>query len=141
MLEEYWPKFEPKWPVACSIEVKSKQQAAVLACALIRVERYLRRGIPKGDFRHMNLADRLRAARRKFQEEAGIVLSQDEIDKLARKGAQRISELESGKVTGQEETEFLKSLDEAVANLKKGIASPPITLSEYLRRKKNRKKP
>jgi hypothetical protein len=35
----------------------------------------------------------------------------------------------------------LKSLDEAAANLKKGIASPPITLKELLRRKKNRKKP
>lgn len=140
MLKKYWPKFEPKWPVACRLEIKSKQEAAILTCALIRVERYLRRGIPKGDFKNMNLADRLRAAHRKFQEDAGLVLSQNEIDKLARKGGQRIADLKSGKVKGQSEPEFLKSLDEAAANLKKGIASPPITLNNYLRRKKNRKK-
>jgi hypothetical protein len=139
MIEQYYPKFEPNWPVKFSIGLKSKHQAAVLACAFIRVERYLRKGIPKGDFKNMDLADRLRSARRKFQEEAGLVLKQSEIDDLARKGARRIADLESGKVKGQSEAEFQKSLDEAAKNLKKGIASPPITLSEFLRRKKRKR--
>lgn len=72
-MEKYWPKWEPTWPVSFSVAVKSKQQADILACCLIRVERYLRRGIPKGEFKHWNLADRLAVARRKFQEEAGLV--------------------------------------------------------------------
>jgi hypothetical protein len=72
-MEEYWPKWEPTWPVSFSVGVKSKRQAETLACCLIRVERYLRRGIPKGDFKHWDLADRLALARRKLQEEAGLV--------------------------------------------------------------------
>jgi hypothetical protein len=139
MIEHYYPKFEPNWPVKFSIGLKSKHQAAVLACAFIRVERYLRKGIPKGDFKNMDLADRLRSARRKFQEDSGLVLKQSQIDELARKGAQRIADLQSAKVKGHPEAEFQKSLDEAAANLKKGIASPPITLREFLRRKKGRR--
>jgi hypothetical protein len=73
MIEKYWPKWEPTWPVSFSVAVKSKQQAETLACCLIRVERYLRRRIPKGDFTHSNLADRLAVARRKLQEETGLV--------------------------------------------------------------------
>jgi len=150
MLEEYWSKFEPKWPVKFTFEVTSKQQAETLACCLVRIERYLRRRIPLGDYKNPNrsLADRLAIARRKLQEDAGLVASDSEVAKivkgnrqLAKKSAQRIADLESGKVKGQSEAEFLKSLDEAAANLKKGIASPPITLKEFLRRKKNRKKP
>lgn len=85
MFEQYYPKFEPNWPVTFTVAVKSKEQAATLACALIRVERYLRRKIKHGDFKHWNLADRLAVSRRKFQEEAGLVLAAAEIDKLARK--------------------------------------------------------
>ncbi len=149
MLEQYWPKFEPKWPVKFTVEVRSKQQAETLACCLIRVERYLRRQIPLGDYKNPNrsLADRLAVARRKVQEDAGLVASDAEVAEivkrnrqLERKGTQRIADLKSGKVKGQSEAKFLKSLDEAAANPKKGIASPPITLTEYLRRKKRRQK-
>ena len=73
MIEKYCPKREPTWPVSFGVAVKSRQQAETLSCCLIRVERYLRRRIPKGNFRHLNLADRVAVARRKFQEEAGLV--------------------------------------------------------------------
>lgn len=66
-MEEYWPKWEPTWPVNFSVTVKSKKQADTLARDLSRVERYLRRGIPKGNFKHWDLADRLAVARRKLQ--------------------------------------------------------------------------
>jgi hypothetical protein len=143
MLEQYWSKFEPKWPVKFTVEVTSKQQAETLACCLIRIERYLRRRISLGDYKNPNrsLADRLAVARRKLQEDAGLVASDAEVAEIVKRNRQRIADLESGKVTGQSEAEFVKSLDEAAANLKKGIASPPITLTEFLRRKKNRKKP
>ena len=143
MLEQYWSKFEPRWPVKFTVDVRSKQQAETLACCLIRVERYLRRRVPQGDYRNPNrsLADRLAVARRKLQEDAGLVASDAEIAEIVKRNRQRIADLESGKVKGQTEAEFLKSLDEAAANLKKGIASPPITLTEFLPIKKNRKKP
>jgi hypothetical protein len=73
MMKEYWPKWEPTWPVSLSVAVKSKQQPDTLVFCLIRVERYLRREIPKGDLKHWDLADRLAVARRKLQEEAGLV--------------------------------------------------------------------
>jgi hypothetical protein len=125
MLEQYWPKSEPKWPVNFTVEVTSKQQAETLACCLIRIERYLRRRISLGDYKNPNrsLADRLAVAKRKLQEDAGLVASDAEVAEMVKRNRQ------------------LKSLDEASANLKKGIAGPPITLSEYLRRKKRRKKP
>jgi hypothetical protein len=118
-------KCHPKWPVKFTVEVASKQQAETLTCCLIRVERYLRRGIPLGDYKNPNrsLADRLAVARRKLQEDADLVASDAEVAEIVKRNRQ------------------LKSLDEAAANLKKGIAGPPITLSEYLRRKKRRKKP
>lgn len=142
MMKEYWPKWEPTWPVSFGVAVKSKQQADTLACCLIRLERYLRRRIRPGDYRNPNrtLADRLAVARRKLQENAGLVASDAEVAEIVKRNRQRIADLESGKVKGQGEAEFLKSLDEAAANLKKGIAGPPITLTEYLRRKKRRKK-
>ena len=150
MVEQYWPKFEPKWPVKFTVEVTSKEQAETLACCLVRIERYLRRRISLGDYRNPNrsLADRLAVARRKLQEDAGLVASDAEVAEivkrnrqLSKKSAQRIADLEFGKVKGPSEAELLKSLDEAAANLKKGIASPPITLKEFLPSKKNRKKP
>jgi hypothetical protein len=143
MLEQYWSKFEPKWPVNFTVEVTSKEQAENLACCLLRLERYLGRRIPLGDYKNPNrsLADRLAVARRKLQEDAGLVASNAEVAEIVKGNRQRIDDLQSGKVKGRSESEFLKSLDEAAANLKKGIAGPPITLSEYLRRKKRRKKP
>jgi flagellar biosynthesis component FlhA len=98
MIEHVYPKFEPKWPVKFSIEVKSNQQAEVLVGAFIRLERYLRRGILRGDFKHADLADGLRGARRKLQKEAGLVLPQVEIDQLATKAIGRIAELKSANV-------------------------------------------
>jgi hypothetical protein len=73
MIEKYCLKWEPTWPLNFGVAVRSRQQAETLACCLIRVERYLRRRIPKGDFRHLNLADRVSVARRKFQGQAGLV--------------------------------------------------------------------
>ena len=143
MLEQYWSKFEPRWPVKFTVEVTSKQQADTLVGCLIRVEHYLRRRVPLGDYKNPNrrLADRLAVARRKLQEAAGLVASDAEVAEIVKRNRQRIADLEFGKVTGQSEAEFVKSLDEAAANLKKGIASPPITLTEFLPSKKNRKKP
>ncbi len=39
MIEEYYPKVEPTWPGTFTVAVKSKEQAATLAGALIRMER------------------------------------------------------------------------------------------------------
>lgn len=141
--EQYWPKREPKWPVDFTVGVTSKHQAETLACCLIRVERYLRRRIPLGDYKNPNrsLADRLAVARRKLQEAAALVASDAEVAEIVRRNQQRIADLASGKVKGQSEAEFMKSLDEAAANLKKGIASPPISLKKFIRPKKGRKKP
>src|ERR1051326_2429655 len=100
MLEQYWPKFEPKWPVNFTVEVTSKQQAENLACCLIRIERYLRRRISLGDYKNPNrsLADRLAVAKRKLQEDAGLVASDAEVAEMVKRNRQ------------------LKSLDEAAAN-------------------------
>jgi uncharacterized protein (DUF433 family) len=63
----------PEWPVTFSIELKNKLQAETLSCALIRLERTLRRPISKGDFSGMNLADQLAEACRRLQEDAALV--------------------------------------------------------------------
>ena len=84
MDEKHFPKRKPNWPTTFAVQVRNKQQAETLACALIRVERWLRRRIREGDFRHMNLADSLATARRRFQEDSLLVLNQAEIDDSCR---------------------------------------------------------
>jgi hypothetical protein len=89
-LEQYWSKFEPKWPVQFTVKVMSKHQAETLACCLIRIERYLRRRIPLGDFKNPNrsLAGRLAFARRKLQEDAGLVASDAEVAEIVKRNRQ-----------------------------------------------------
>ena len=73
MVEQYWPRWEPNWPITFTVAVKTKQQADTLACSLIPVERYLRHRLPKSDFKQWGLADRLAVARRNLQGGAGLL--------------------------------------------------------------------
>ncbi len=56
MIEESYPKVEPTWQGTLTVAVKSKEQAATLACALIRMERVMRKPFERVDFKDWNLA-------------------------------------------------------------------------------------
>jgi hypothetical protein len=86
------PAREPKWPVSFTVGVKNRVQAEMLVRCLIHVERALRRPIRRGDFRNMYLADSIAVARRKLQEDAGLVATAAEVEAMVRRNQEQVAE-------------------------------------------------
>jgi hypothetical protein len=92
-----------------TIEIKSPWEAEQVVDALIRLEQPLRDAwLAKGDMRGLGLADRVHVARRKLQEESGLVA-----------GIQRIEDLIQGKVKGISEAQFRRSIRKGAEHSKK----------------------
>ena len=82
-----------------TIKIETPWEAERVVDALIRLEQPLREAVRTGDMQGLGLADRVHVARRKLQEDAGLVA-----------GIQRISDLATGKVKGQTEAQFRRTL-------------------------------
>lgn len=82
-----------------TIKIETPWEAERVVDALIRLEQPLREAVRTGDMQGLGLADRVHVARRKLQEDAGLVA-----------GIQRISDLATGKVKGQTEAQFRRAI-------------------------------
>ena len=82
-----------------TIKIENVWEAEQVCYALIELERPLRERVRTGDMQGLRLADRVHVARRRLQEEAGLVV-----------GLKRLDDLASGRVKGLTEKQFRRTI-------------------------------